>query len=136
MVIIAIIAVIFTTVPIVTRVIGMTIITTVMSTTLFMVLISSSTVIMVVILVSCSAIKGTLLGTPNREPQECSRNIMEYKDSGKYMPIIYLLYSWGSLFGVPSRVPLAIRPALASTTCDQADQAFQLQASVGRRLVI
>ena len=50
--------------------------------------------------------KGTLLGTPNREPQEDSRNIMEYKEPGKYIPIIYLLYSWGSLFGVPSRVPL------------------------------
>ena len=33
-------------------------------------------------------------------------NIMEYKDPGKYIPIIYLLYSWGSRFGVPSRVPL------------------------------
>ena len=51
--------------------------------------------------------KGTLLGTPNREPQEYSRNIMEYKDPGWYIPIIYLLYSWGSLFGVPSRVPLS-----------------------------
>ena len=50
--------------------------------------------------------KGTLLGTPNREPKEYSRNIMEYKDPGRYIPIIYLLYSWGSRFGVPSRVPL------------------------------
>ena len=31
---------------------------------------------------------------------------MEYKDPGRYIPIIYLLYSWGSQFGVPSRVPL------------------------------
>ena len=31
---------------------------------------------------------------------------MEYKDPGRYIPNIYLLYSWGSLFGVPSRVPL------------------------------
>ena len=37
--------------------------------------------------------KGTLLGTPNREPQEYSRNIMEHKDPGRYIPIIYLLYS-------------------------------------------
>ena len=37
--------------------------------------------------------KGTLLGTPNREPQEYSRNIMEYKDPGKYIPIIHLPYS-------------------------------------------
>ena len=51
--------------------------------------------------------KGTLLGTPNREPQEYSRNIMEYKDPGRYIPIIYLLYSWGSQLGVPSRVPLS-----------------------------
>ena len=36
--------------------------------------------------------KGTLLGTPNREPQEYSRNIMEYKDLGRYIPIIYLKY--------------------------------------------
>ena len=34
---------------------------------------------------------------------------MEYKDPGKYIPIIYLLYSWGSRFGVPSRVPLGFR---------------------------
>ena len=33
---------------------------------------------------------------------------MEYKDPGRYIPIIYLLYSWGSLFGVPSRVPLGL----------------------------
>ena len=50
--------------------------------------------------------KGTLLGTPNREPLEYSRNIMEYKDPGRYIPIIYLLYSWGSRFGVPRRVRL------------------------------
>ena len=55
-----------------------------------------------------ASFKGTLLGTPNREPQEYSRNIMEYKDPGRYIPIIYLLYSWGSLFGVPSRVPLSL----------------------------
>ena len=61
--------------------------------------------------------EGTLLGTPNREPQEYSRNIMEYKDPGRYIPIIYLLYSWGSLFGVPSRVPLKIsgRACLGTT---------------------
>ena len=53
-------------------------------------------------------IKGTLLGTPNREPQEYSRNITVYKDPGRYIPIIYLLYSWGSQFGVSSRVPLFI----------------------------
>ena len=57
---------------------------------------------------SLPCIKGTLLGTPNWKPQEYSSNIMEYKDPGRYIPIIYLLYSWGSLFGVPSRVPLCM----------------------------
>ena len=33
-------------------------------------------------------LKGTLLGTPNREPQEYHRNIIDYKDPGKYIPII------------------------------------------------
>ena len=40
--------------------------------------------------------KSGLMGTPNREPQEYSRNIMEYKDPGRYI--------WGSLFGVPSKL--------------------------------
>ena len=35
---------------------------------------------------------------------------MEYKDPGRYIAIIYLLYSWGSRFGVPSRVPLNSKP--------------------------
>ena len=40
---------------------------------------------------------------------------MEYKDPGRYIPIIYLPYSWGSQFGVPSRVPLPkfLHPAQA-----------------------
>ena len=60
--------------------------------------------------------KGTLLGTPNREPQEYSRYII-----GIYLPrslysIIFLLYSCCSLFGVPSRVPLYLaRRCLPST---------------------
>ena len=33
-------------------------------------------------------------------------NMIEYKDPGRYIPFIFLLYSWGSLFGVPSKVPL------------------------------
>ena len=41
------------------------------------------------------------MGTPKREPQEYSRNTIEHKDPGRYIPIIFLLYSWGSLFGVP-----------------------------------
>ena len=41
------------------------------------------------------------MGTPNREPQEYSRNIIEYEDPGSYFPIIFLLYSWGSCLGFP-----------------------------------
>ena len=49
--------------------------------------------------------KGTLMGT-------YSRNIIEYTDRGRYIPILFLLYSLGSLFGVPSKVPLEMqRPA-------------------------
>ena len=47
------------------------------------------------------------MGTPNREPQEYSRNIIEYKEPGSYIPIIFPLYSWASLFGVPIKVPLS-----------------------------
>ena len=36
------------------------------------------------------------MGTPNREPQEYSRNIREYKNPGRYIPIVFLRYSWGS----------------------------------------
>ena len=50
--------------------------------------------------------KGTLLGTPNREPQEYSRYILGIYLPGSLYSIIFLLNSWGSLFGVPSRVPL------------------------------
>ena len=46
------------------------------------------------------------MGTPNSEPQEYSRNIVEYEDPGKYIRVILLLYCWGSLFGDPSKVPL------------------------------
>ena len=46
------------------------------------------------------------MGTPNRELQDYSRNILEYTDTGRYIPIMFLLYSWGSLFGVPIKVPL------------------------------
>ena len=50
--------------------------------------------------------KGAVLGTPKREPQEYRRNIMEHKDHGRYIPVIFLPYSWGSLFGVPSKALL------------------------------
>ena len=41
------------------------------------------------------------MATSNREPQEYSSNIMLYKDPGRCIPVIFLLYSWGSLLGVP-----------------------------------
>ena len=41
------------------------------------------------------------MGTPNRKPQEFIQNITEYKDPGRYIPNIFLLQYWGSLFGVP-----------------------------------
>ena len=40
-------------------------------------------------------------GTPNREPEYCSRSLVGicmciyiYMDLGKYIPIVFLLYSW------------------------------------------
>ena len=42
--------------------------------------------------------------TPNREAEEHSRNIVEYKDPGRYIPSIFPLYSWGSLFEVLIKV--------------------------------
>ena len=48
------------------------------------------------------------MGTPNREPEEYSRNIIEDEGPGSYIPIMFLLYSWGSLFGVPIKVPLIV----------------------------
>ena len=45
-------------------------------------------------------------GTPNREPQEYSRNILENKDPDRYIPIVFLLYSERSLNHKPYRLPL------------------------------
>ena len=44
--------------------------------------------------------------TPNREPQEYSRNIqvLGIYLPGPYIPAIFLLYCGGSLFGVPITV--------------------------------
>ena len=50
------------------------------------------------------------MGSPNKEPQEYTRNIEECKDTGRYIPVIFLLYSWGSLSGVQNKIPL-------NTTC-------------------
>ena len=49
---------------------------------------------------SACIFKGALMGTPNREPQEYNRNIMRI-----IFLIIFLLYSWGSLLGVPNKAP-------------------------------
>ena len=46
--------------------------------------------------------KGTFLGTPSRDP----KNIVGIYLPGSLYSIIFLLYSWGSLFGVPCIVPL------------------------------
>ena len=54
-------------------------------------------------------IKETLMGNPNREPQEYSRNIIGICPPGSFYSIIFLLYSWGSLFGVPIKVLLVMR---------------------------
>ena len=35
------------------------------------------------------------MGTRNGEPQEYSRNVIEYKDPGRYIPIIFLLFFLG-----------------------------------------
>ena len=48
---------------------------------------------------------GTVLGTPHREHQEYDTNVIEYKDPGRNIPIIFLLYSWGSLFGGSQQGP-------------------------------
>ena len=42
------------------------------------------------------------------EPQEYSRYIIGIYLPGSLYSIIFLLYSWGSLFGVPRRVPLRV----------------------------
>ena len=36
------------------------------------------------------------------EPQEYR---IEYQDPGRHIPILFLVYSWGSLFGIPGKVP-------------------------------
>ena len=48
------------------------------------------------------------MGTPNREPQEYSRNMTGIYLPGSLYSLKFLLYSWGSLFGVPIRVPLIV----------------------------
>ena len=50
-------------------------------------------------------------GNPKQGTPEDNRNIIECKDPGRYIPVVFLLYYWGSLFGVPSKVPANIPPA-------------------------
>ena len=70
-----------------------------------------------------SIVKRVPMGTPNREPQEYSRNIMECKDPGRYIHIIFLLYSWGSLFEVSIQVPsiVAAGPTRVNSQCIPGD---------------
>ena len=52
--------------------------------------------------------KRVLMGTPHKEPQEHNRNMVEHEDPGRYIPVILLLYSWGSLFRVPTKNPFRL----------------------------
>ena len=58
---------------------------------------------------------GSISKRSNRNPKqgtpEYNRNIIEHEDPGRYIPVVFLLYSWGSLFGVPSKVPANMPPA-------------------------
>ena len=49
------------------------------------------------------------MGTPNREHQEYSSKMIENKDPGRHLSVVFLLYCGGSLFGVLSKVPLLIQ---------------------------
>ena len=52
-------------------------------------------------------VKRDFTGNPKEGTQEYRRNMMEYNDPERYNPIIFLLYSWGSLFGVPTQTLLS-----------------------------
>ena len=67
------------------------------------------------------------MGTPNEEFQICSRN---KKEPGRYVPFIFLLYSWGSLFGDPSRTLLAfslssLNPTLPETNMETQKEPYK-----------
>ena len=47
-------------------------------------------------------------GTPNREPQEDSRDVIGIYLPGSSYSVVFLLYSWRSLFGVPIRTLIFI----------------------------
>ena len=57
---------------------------------------------------STAEVERVLMGDPKKEPHEYSRNIIENMYPGRYIPIIFPLHSWGSLFGVASKVPLEV----------------------------
>ena len=57
-----------------------------------------------VLLCGVFVIKGILVGSPNREPTEYSRIYL----LGSLYSIVFLLYSWGSPFGVPIRTLLVM----------------------------
>ena len=63
---------------------------------------------------------------------------MEYKDPGRYIPIIYLLYSCGSRFGVPSRVPLQYSTHIKgmNTAADHSTRSGCFGASISTPLTI
>ena len=44
------------------------------------------------------------MGTSIKEPQYYSRNITEKKDPGRYILIIFRIFSWFSLFGLPIKI--------------------------------
>ena len=50
-----------------------------------------------------SMFNGTLMGTPNREPQEYSRNLTECKDPGRCLPIISYYILGVPCLGFPLR---------------------------------
>ena len=50
-------------------------------------------------------LKGLKWEPQTGKPRKYSGKIIECKDLGRYIPIIFLLYSWGSLFGVARKVP-------------------------------
>ena len=58
------------------------------------------------------------MGTPNREPQECSRNVIEHKDPGRCMPIIFL-HPWGPCLGFPLKSLYLVNEAAAYISFSQ-----------------
>ena len=50
-------------------------------------------------------LKGLYWEPQGGKPQEYSRNVIGICLPGYLFSIILLLYSWGALFGVPSKVP-------------------------------